>query len=302
MNKAWHLRQDGKAFPVKVHIYCMGDEDLSSEAEAAAFIINTNSQDINVAEYTLDAWMALLIEQEVSYDADELAIEEAIKSELGKLPYKFQYPLSVDTLVSIHKKQKNYNDVDTLYEFTDKVRDSIFDVQENIRRSINQQFCRVRYGGQYNSLAGNNEIWFRVSSVGYNWANTIYEYTSSIKRSYNIQSISICRDAESDEGFDSNNEYFYKAKDGTLYQHMPIDEFLREEHEHSMYFESINVGEGIIKTFRDYLARGNSYIDTAKYMKESFDYDKDLWRYLLKKERTQCVSTDRINKLPNRKK
>ena len=262
----------------------MGDDDLSSEAEAAAFIVDTQSKDLDIAEYTLDAWMALLIEQEVSYDADEKEIERVIEETVDNLPYKLQYSLSTTKLISIHKKLNNYDDVDSLYEFTDKVRDSLEEIQTSITRSLNQQFCRVRYGGQYNSVSGNNEIWFRISSVSYNWANTIYEFVANNMTSLKLESISICRDAESDGGFDNHREYFYKAKDGTLYKHMPIGEFLKEEHEHSMYFESFNPGFGLISLCRKLLASGDSYFDAKKHLSESYSFEKDIWKYLVKQE------------------
>lgn len=295
MNKAWHLRQDGKAFPVKVHLYCMGDEDLSSEAEVASFIINTNSQDQDIAEYVLDAWMSLLIEEEVSYDADSEAIDRAIREAVMNTGYKFAYPLSPDKLIDIHHKQDNYSDLDTLYEFTDDVRYGIEKLQDKIKKSLNQQFCRVRYGGQYNSLSGNNGIWFRVSSVAYNWANTIYEFVSNNRRSYRIDNVTICRDSESDGGFDSKEEYFYKAKDGTLYKNLPIDEYLQEEHEHNPVFEA-TIQEGVLCTIRKKLMNGETYNTILKFLEGlDLEYSKDVWEYFKKIERKRCIREDKMN-------
>lgn len=294
MYKAWHLRQDGEAFPVKVHIYCMEDDDLSSEAEAAAFIISTDSKDQDLAEYVLDAWMALLIENEVSYTAESSDIDEAIREAINHIPYHFQYSLSDDDLLSIHNRQGNYNNVDTLYEFVDSVRSSLSTIQSRIKKSLNQQFCRVRYGGQYNSVAGNNEIWCRVSSVNYNWANTIYIFIASMKNKYRINQVTICRDSESDGGFANKQEYFYKAKDGTLYKHMPIDEYLEEEHEHSPVFESLNLNEGILCTIRKSLMIGNTYHETAKMLEHAgLKYERDPWKYFARIERNEyCVPSN----------
>lgn len=294
MTRAWHLRQDGEAFPVKVHIYCMNDEDLSSEAEASAFIISTKSKDQEYAEYVLDAWMALLIEDEVRYDVDKEGISRAIEKALKSLPYHFQYPLNTSSLISIHEKLNNYYDIDTLYDFIDKVREEIDDIQETIKRSFNQQFCRVRYGGQYNSVAGNSEIWFRVSSVGYNWVDTIYVFTSSIRRAYQISHISICRDSESDN---TEVEYFYKAKDGTLYKHLPIDEYLEEEHEHSPVFDSVNINRGFLSTLRGLLESGTGYYDSITFLEiEGILPQRDHWNYLIKKERDKsCIKSIKEN-------
>lgn len=262
MNTAYMLRQDGKDFPVKVHLYAMGDEDLSSEAECASFIIKTNSKDINLCEYILDAWMAMLIEDNVSYDSNSDDINNLILTRLSTLPYKFPYSLSNSEYLKIHKNQSNFDDVDTLYEFLDEVRSKLDVLQDSIRKSINQQFCRVRYGGAYNTERGNNTIWFRISSVGFNWVDVIYIFTSKIKNKLNIQFITICRDYESDNGDSGEPEYFYKAKDGAVYYNMPIDEYLEEEHEHSPVFSSLSLNSGVIASVSRRLSMG----DTIEYI------------------------------------
>lgn len=152
----------------------MNDEDLSSEAEVAAFLISSKSRDTDLAEYVIDAWIALMIENSVNYNDSEIEIESHILEELKKLPYRFLYPLSDEDYINIHKKLDNYSDTGSLYDFIDDVRLKINQISEDIKHSLNQQFCRVRYGGQYNSVSNNNTIWFRISSVGYNWADTIY--------------------------------------------------------------------------------------------------------------------------------
>ena len=241
---AWMLRQDGEAFPVKNHLYCMDDEDLSSEAEVASFLIATSSKGQTFSEYVLDAWMALLIEESVPYYAEASDIDKAIQSELSSLPYKFPYDLGRQKLLSIHKKQNNYSNIDELYDFIDEVRDNITYTQSEITRYLNQQFCRVRFGGMTNSTGLSSgpygSIWFRISSTGFNWSNTIYQFVASNKTSLGITSIFICRDSESDGVDDYSNPYFYKAKDGAVYYDMNIDEYLEEEHEHSTVFATIS--------------------------------------------------------------
>lgn len=141
------LRQDGTAFSCTHHLYCMDDDDLSSEAECAAFILNSNSKDSKLAELILDAWMALGIENSVNYDADEEDIENAIIKFANSVPYHFQFELKLSKLLQIHKSAHNYSDVDSLYEFCDYVRSELSTLQRQIKHSINQQFCRVRLEG-----------------------------------------------------------------------------------------------------------------------------------------------------------
>ena len=118
--------------------------------------------------------MAILIENIVPYDGEEPEIESAIESALSTLPYSFQYPLSTTELIEIHRECNQYDNVGSLYDFVDDVRSERSSLSKRIKDSLNQQFCRARYGGQYNTKRGNKELWFRISSTGYNWVNDIY--------------------------------------------------------------------------------------------------------------------------------
>ena len=289
--KAWMLRQDGEAFEVTHHLYVMQDDDMSSEAEVAAFLIRTDSKDTALSELILDYWMALLIENAVPYDADEEVIDSCISNELKNLPYRFQYPLSISKLLKIHNDNGNYRDVDELYDFIDRIRMQQTEYSELIRRSLDQQFCRVRYGGQYNSTIGNSDIWFRISSVGFNWANTIYVFVADHYRQYGITNITICRDYESDYG-DSQGEpeYFYTAKDGSVYYHMPIEEYLEEEHEHSPVFSRIDLNAGVLSSIRISLAQGATpYEVLCSISNSGVEYDDDYWSYIMRSERSKCI-------------
>nr|DAE87827.1 MAG TPA: hypothetical protein [Caudoviricetes sp.] len=240
---AWMLRQGGDAFGVMHHFYVMDDEDLSSEAEVAAFLISTRSKDQDLAKYVIDAWVAMLIENEVTYDGEEAEIEDVIKSAVNNLPYTFQYPLSVDEIINIHRENNQYDDVESLYDFVDDVRDERSNLSKRIKDSLNQQFCRSRFGGQYNTSRGNRELWFRISSTGYNWVNDIYIWTADHYKGLGVQTITICRDYESDYGDEEgHSEYFYTARDGSVYRNMPIMEFLAEEHDTRPIFDSNELG------------------------------------------------------------
>ena len=307
--RAWMLRQDGSAFPLTHHLYVMNDEDLSSEAEVASFLISTQSNDTDLAEYILDGWMAMLIENSVDYDDGDIMISSKIEDAISNTPYRFLYPLSVDEYINIHNKQNNYSDVGQLYDFIDEIRSKLVELSDNIKYSLNQQFCRFRYGGQYNSEYGNNEIWFRISSVNYNWANTIYVFTSDMKTKLHIENITICRDYESDNGeVDGKPEYFYKAKDGSCYFHMPVDEFLREEHEHSLVFSNTSLNSGVLHKIQSELYSGCTFNSIMSALNKSgIHYDnisrKSVWNHLVRKERCKCIeSSQYFDDLPNRTK
>ena len=290
MTNAWHLRQDGAVFPVQIHLYAMGDGDLSSEAEVAAFLLKTNSADKKLAQRVIDAWIALCLEDRVRYDYIEEDIDETIRNLPNELPYHFAYILTGDELVKIHKAANNFHDVDTLYEFIDKILLDEFDsLCLGIRRSINQQFCRVRIGGKLNSEKGSNSLWVRISSVGFNWRDIIYNFVSNIYRSRHISDISICRDPESDN---TEIDYFYKAKDGQLYYHMPIQEYLTEEHESSPIFDAtrLDVGRGVYAKMWSMFQQGATYVSaTESIQQDDAIPNRDFWSYFIRKERKQCV-------------
>ena len=289
--KAWMLRNDGVAFPVMQHLYVMGDKDLSSEADVASFIYKTNSSDIDYAKYVLECWMSLLVEDTLMWDSTKEETIQQIVDKVKSLPYHFLYPLSVSELINIHNEMCEYNNIDEYYEFIDSVHLNLDVISDTIKKSLNQQFCRVRYGGQYMSSTTNSELWFRISSTGYNWANVIYIFTSDHYKSLGVSSIYICRDYESDNGEDEDKpEYFYKAKDGVLYYNMPISEYLKEEHEHSPVFSSTNLNRGVLSTMFDRLSRGDTYLQIFAGMEQSgIKLNNDPWDYYLRKELSNCL-------------
>ncbi len=213
MYTAWMLRQDGVSFPVKFHLYSECDSDLTSEAEIASFLIKTKSKDIGLAKRVIDTWLALLIEEYVSYDSTPNDIILIMKEQLNNLPYEFKYPLTIDEILKIHKEEYSYSTFDELYDFIYNLENInlIGFLKDSIRYSLNQQFCRVRFGGMYNTYVKNNDIWFRISSTFYNWYDVILNFLKDKESKYPIEKITICRDNESDNGIDkSGPEHIYK--------------------------------------------------------------------------------------------
>lgn len=294
-NTAWMLRQGGDAFGVMHHFYVMDDEDLSSEAEVAAFLIATESKDQDLAKYILDAWMAMLIENEVPYDGEGVEIEDAIEKAIKVLPYSFQYPLSATELIKIHRECNQYDNVGALYDFVDDVRTERASLSKRIKDSLNQQFCRSRYGGQYNTARGNRELWFRISSTGYNWVNDIYIWTADHYKGLGATSITICRDYESDYGEDEgHSEYFYTARDGSVYRNMPIIEFLAEEHDTRPVFDSSELGYS--PNYYDLARDSYTRDECATILGSKFlDLEASTENMVIKEKEIRCVSEIRAN-------
>lgn len=293
MDKAWHLSQEGNAYTVPVHLYVMDTDDLSSEADVASFMIYNNEATSNIlplCNTILDAWMALLIKDHIQPEYTDSDINDLISDMLRSLPYHLTCPLTEEAYLKIHDSLNNYYDYSTYQSFLKTIENNMADWSKELKDEFNQKFCRVRVGGQYNTERGSNTIWFRISSVGYNWNDVIYVFTSNLKNKYDLKAISIVRDAESDE---TEEEYVYKAKDGTQYLNMPLDEFLSEEHESNPVFANTTLMNGIITYVRASLSRGFTFkdIDIALQDEEGIEVNTALrYRpYLLKQEKENCI-------------
>lgn len=273
---AWMLRQGGDAFAVMHHFYAMQDPDLSSEAEVAAFLIKTNSKDLDIAYETIDAWLALLlIQKDIDVEED---MNSLIQKAITSLPYRFQYALSTGEIIRIHSDLGNFDSTDTLYDYVEHIESNLDNIQQSIKDSLNQQFCRVRFGGQYNQQ-GTRELWFRISSTGYNWINDIYIFTADNYKRLGATGITVCRDYESDHGDEEGHpEYFYKASDGSLYMNMPIDEFLSEEHDTRPVFSSQDI-------------KSASKLNSGSTFNECNIHERDVIQSMIWKEKDLLCST-----------
>ena len=89
---------------------------------------------------------------------------------------------------------------------------------------LNQEFCRVRAGGLYDSDGSLGDIYFRTSSTKFNWFDVIWQFVYD--RRNKISTITIVRDKESTK------------EDKVYYNRMPVDEFITLNGH--PYIESIN--------------------------------------------------------------
>ena len=226
---AYHLRQDGMYFPVTAHIYCSGDGTLMGEAEAAEFIIDSNSSGEHLAKQVLDAWMGIMVSKLCPMAPDNLEVSTFIVPAISNSQNLMEYRLTDEEMLAIHEKCNNYHTMGELRAYLCNV--DIDALQTNIMTLLDQDFCRVRYGGIYDSH-GEPELWIRISSVGVSWNDTIRSFVNKYKQTQKVERITICRDRQAPE--DPKGNYVctyeglkvYKADDGMLYLHMPIGEYL----------------------------------------------------------------------------
>lgn len=231
---AYHLRQDGKYFPITAHIYCSGDGTLSGESEAAEFILVTKSKGSELAKQVLDTWIGLKVISRYSVVPDNIPVDRFILPAIHSTQELMEYHLTDTEVLAVHNECNNYTTMGELRDYLELV--DITTLQNDIMTLLNQQFCRVRYGGIYNSH-GEPEVWIRISSVGVSWTDVIYKFVTAFKNVQKVDYITICRDRTSPDetpGYivdGADNIKIYRANDGELYLHMPINEYLSEVHD-----------------------------------------------------------------------
>lgn len=199
MNNAYMIRNDGRAIPVTQHIY--GSDNIYETLAAAEWLYkNTknNTTKLLVVDFVLLYGRTLgngdIIQQ----------ISDDIKSK----PFKF---LSIDFI-------KNISDLFEAEYITNTISD-IDDLASLINYELNQEFLRARYGGMYNTTSNSREMVFRISSIGFNWFNIIYEFVYDNKSL--IDFVTIVRDEEST----GMSNYYYKHGN-KIFNKLPIDEFI----------------------------------------------------------------------------
>lgn len=192
---AWMLRRDGKAIQVPVHAY--GDEEDSEYVlmNAEWLYNNTSSNETKndivnlLAVYAVnngcvDVYTFANYVAENDYLQIKVKFLEKIYNELEK---------AIDVTMS----GRNYNE-----EYYNK----------KVVDDLNQEFCRVRAGGLYDSDGSLGDIYFRTSSKRFNWFDIIWQFVYDRKNS--ISTVTIVRDKESTK------------EDKVYYNKMPVDEFI----------------------------------------------------------------------------
>ena len=128
----------------------------------------------------------------------------------------------IDLILSalVHNDSYNRSRVVDLFNIDDNFSlwpDEIVLRYKNLNDAFNQEFCRVRFSGKYRQ-EHDSSIWFRISSVRFNWFNLIWKVVYDYRNT--IDSVNICVDLQSRE-----EESFYKIN-GKIIEDFPVDEFI----------------------------------------------------------------------------
>lgn len=205
---AWMIKNDGAEIPVTTHIYA--DEEEFDELLALAYFLwehDPGSHQI-VLKYLGDWVRSILKCQPPKNKHIWDAIDEAVKEYLSLKPYRI-FPNSfaeviANNAVQVHCLSSN--------EFLPVEGIDLID-------TLNQRFLRARYGGRKNTVQGCRDMYFRPSSIGYDWFPIIRGFVE--RHTDMIETVTIVRDFEST----GCEKYYIDAKKRS-YNKMPVSDFL----------------------------------------------------------------------------
>jgi hypothetical protein len=194
---AWMLRRDGKAIQVPVHAY--GDEEDPEYILMNAEWLYNNTENSS----TKTDIILLLAIYAVNNDCVDVSTfaQYVIKNDYLQISVKFlesiynELERAIDSAISSDYHNEEY--------YNKKVVDD-----------LNQEFCRVRAGGVFDSDGNLGDLYFRTSSSGFNWFDVIWEFVYKLYKQNKVSTVTIVRDKE------STNE------DKVYYNRMPVEEFI----------------------------------------------------------------------------
>ncbi len=193
---AWMIRNDGTAVPCIQHIYANAAE-LYENLYAAQWLYQhtVNDETKTICLRFIKSYGVMLSQKNFL---------TAIQTDIEAKPYIF---LTKSFLHSVREELISVSpgDMDDLGRFVEK--------------SLNQEFLRARYGGLYHTEKGKRDMYFRISSTGFDWYACIFDFLKRHKTA--IDTVTIVRDEEST----GVRDYVYALPDGRRYDKLPLDIF-----------------------------------------------------------------------------
>lgn len=198
---AWMIRNDGKMIGVTVHPYGNPDIDEIEETLAASewLYVNTNHTSLrNLIVCLFASWAYNIVG---SVDNIE------IKKYIDNLPYRIVTSGFLDVIIP---------QIDNVPIYESEGLNTL------VNAELNQEFLRARYGGMYDTKPGNRNVYFRTSSVCFDWFPLIRDLVS--ERQNDIETVTVIRDPES-----TGAEGRYLNCNGIIVNHLGTVDFLKLE-------------------------------------------------------------------------
>ena len=199
MANAWMIRADGTEFPVTVHIY--GSEDDVEETLFAAEWLYNHTTDASVKDLITN--FVASYAHDLDPDATPAEFADTLIYQMKHIPYKVMTEGFIKSL-----------DLEHANVFT-----NLMSANSAVNDALNQEFLRARYGGMYDTDSMNGEMYFRISSHGYNWFPIIWEFV--YKNRNRIKDVTVVKDPEA-----TGMKNMYSVHNGKKIDHMPTDEYI----------------------------------------------------------------------------
>lgn len=194
---AWMLRNDGVAIPCIQHIYADANE-LDETLYAAEWLYkNTTSEKAQETVLRLILSYGLMLDGKIPVDA--------IKKDIRNKPYVFLTEKFIDSVSC------------TITEYSSG---DISELSKSVEMMLNEEFTRTRYGGMYNTLSDNKDLYFRISTNNFEWIEIFRNFIDSFDA--HIETVTVVHDEESTGDINT----FYKTKSGEFINKMPLSEFM----------------------------------------------------------------------------
>ena len=196
---AFMIRNDGKAIPCVQHIYA-NKSNLDETLYAAEWLYKKTTRTA-----VKNSVLRLIKSYGMSFDRADFM--QSIFDDIKRKPYVF---LTRDFINSVHGDlaKSESGDISVL--------------SSDVENALNNEFMRARYGGLYNTDKKSKDMYFRISSVNFDWGGIIYDFMKS--HSSVIKTITIVRDEEST----GVKDYYYRNHNGEEYRKYPISDFLND--------------------------------------------------------------------------
>lgn len=198
--KAWMIRRDGKVFEVQIHPY--GNPSDYEETLWASEWLYSHTANHETKDLILKFITTWVYDE---CDFGEATVAEQLDKEIADRPYMFL------TSKFVHSISNALEDVD--------IDEPVEELNVAVNSALNEEFVRARAGGEVNSDASLGEMYFRISSTGFNWFDIIWKFVYDRKSS--VDTVTIKRDQEA-----TGEESTYYRHGNKVFDRMPVDEFI----------------------------------------------------------------------------
>jgi len=237
MGKAYMLDKDNNLIEVKYHPYGY-EGDIEENSSCAYFLWKYGNNDIGTYNEIFNMllnFISYCFNESADTDIEDIEINSREFSVLAEQIFdEFDVYSIVNGWSKNNNRKEVYNDLisivkNSMCRTTMDLLDIYDENDDNIEAylTLNEDYVRVRIGGRYDNDR-EDCIYFRISSIGYDWGDNIMNIVFE-KFKDKVNYITIERDLESAK-LNKAGHKIYTTKDGQSINHLPIEDFIYQEH------------------------------------------------------------------------